>query len=122
MHAMARRLPATMQKNRRRSDRSGQPHDAVGVIAHRGASAYAPENTLAAFDLASQMRAGWFELDCMLTRDGQVVVIHDDTLDRTTNGHGPVAAMTLAELKRLDAGSWKGPMFAGQRLPALAEA
>jgi glycerophosphoryl diester phosphodiesterase len=93
----------------------------VDVIAHRGASAYSPENTLTAFRLAYEMGADWFELDCTLTADEQVIVIHDDTVDRTTNGEGEVAEMTLAELKRLDAGSWKDPKFAGEGLPALAE-
>lgn len=94
----------------------------VQVIAHRGASADAPENTLAAFALASTLGADWFELDCTLTRDGAVIVIHDDTVDRVTNGKGKVADLTLAELRRLDAGSWKDPAFAGERLPTLDEA
>lgn len=102
--------------------RPGAPKGAIDVIAHRGASAYAPENTLAAFALAKEMNADWFELDCTLSRDGHVVVIHDDTLDRTTNGKGPVRDRTLAELKQLDAGAWKDPKFAGERLPLLAEA
>ena len=95
---------------------------AVQVIAHRGASAYAPENTLASFALACTLGADWFELDCTLTRDGEVIVIHDDTVDRVTNGKGKVATLTLAELRRLDAGSWKSPQFAGERLPTLDEA
>lgn len=92
------------------------------VIAHRGASAYAPENTLAAFDLARSQGADWFELDCTLSKDGEVIVIHDDTVDRTTDGEGAVRDLTLKELKRFDAGSWKEPKFAGERLPTLAEA
>src|SRR5688500_16528220 len=91
------------------------------VIAHRGASSYAPENTLAAFDLAIEMGARHLELDVHLTRDDHVVVIHDDTVDRTTGGVGPVAEQTLAELKSLDAGSWFGEKFAGQRIPTFAE-
>jgi glycerophosphoryl diester phosphodiesterase len=102
--------------------RAGAPAGKIDVIGHRGASAYAPENTLASFALAKEMGADWFELDSTLTRDGQVIVIHDDTLDRTTNGKGPVADMTLAQLKQLDAGAWKDPKFAGERLPTLAEA
>jgi glycerophosphoryl diester phosphodiesterase len=94
----------------------------VAVIAHRGASAYAPENTLAAFRAARELGADWFELDCTLSADGEVVVIHDDTLDRTTSGRGPVDALTFAELQRLDAGSWFGPEFAGEPLPSLAAA
>lgn len=92
------------------------------VIAHRGASAHAPENTLAAFRLARAQGADWFELDCTLSADGAVVVIHDDTLNRTTSGTGPVADRTLAELRALDAGGWFDPSFAGEPLPTLAEA
>jgi glycerophosphoryl diester phosphodiesterase len=91
------------------------------VIAHRGASAYAPENTLAAFDLALRMGAKHAELDVHETLDGEVAVIHDATLERTTNGKGPVAERTLAELRRLDAGAWFDPAFAGERMPTLAE-
>lgn len=99
-----------------------EPKDNVAVIAHRGASAYAPENTLAAFELAAEMGADWFELDCSLTKDGAVIVSHDDTVDRCTNGTGAISEMALAELKTLDAGSKFDPKFAGERLPALAEA
>jgi glycerophosphoryl diester phosphodiesterase len=90
------------------------------VIAHRGASSYAPENTFAAFDLALQMGARDIELDVHATRDGHVVVIHDDTVDRTTNGHGPVSDHTLAALSALDAGSWFDGRFAGERIPTFA--
>jgi glycerophosphoryl diester phosphodiesterase len=91
------------------------------VIAHRGASAYAPENTLAAFDLALQLGCRHLELDVDLSRDGQIVVMHDDTVDRTTGGTGPVGSHTLAELRALDAGAWFGPPFAGERIPTYAE-
>ncbi|MCP4643301.1 MAG: hypothetical protein GY851_22830 [bacterium] len=94
----------------------------VNVIAHRGASAYAPENTMAAFRLAAEMEADWYELDCTLTKDGEVLVIHDGSIDRTTPGKGAVAALTLAEVNQLDAGSWKDPKFSEERLPTLAEA
>ncbi len=94
----------------------------VAVIAHRGASHFAPENTLAAFQHAIELKADWFELDCTLSKEGQVVVIHDQTVDRTTNGIGAVADMTLPELKRLDAGSWKDVEFADERIPVLEEA
>lgn len=100
----------------------GAPKGAIDVIGHRGASAYAPENTLASFALAKEMNADWFELDCSLTKDKHVIVIHDDKLDRTTNGKGHVSDYTLAELKQLDAGTWKDPKFAGERLPLLSEA
>ena len=91
------------------------------VIAHRGASSYAPENTLAAFDLALEMGVAHIELDVHASRDDHVVVIHDDTVDRTTNGSGPVAGHTLPALKRLDAGAWFDERFAGERIPLLAE-
>lgn len=91
------------------------------VIAHRGASGYAPENTLAAFQLAVEQGADMVELDVHLSRDGEVVVIHDDRLERTTDGHGLVGSATLAELRRLDAGAWRGAQFTGQRIPTLDE-
>lgn len=90
-------------------------------IAHRGASAVAPENTLAAFEKAAQLGADGIELDVRLCADGVPVVIHDASVDATTDGSGRVAGMTLAELKQLDAGSWFGPAFAGERIPTLAE-
>jgi glycerophosphoryl diester phosphodiesterase len=91
------------------------------VIAHRGASGHAPENTMAAFRRAVEMGAGFIETDLHLTRDSQFVAIHDDTLDRTTNASGLVTNHTLAELRRLDAGAWFGPAFVGQRIPTLDE-
>lgn len=93
-----------------------------GISAHRGASATHPENTLAAFREAVRLGAHQIELDVYLARDGSLVVMHDATVDRTTNGSGPIAALTLQEIKKLDAGSWKGQAFAGQRVPTLAEA
>lgn len=99
----------------------GSPGFAPRLIAHRGFSGRAPENTLAAFELALEFGAPMIEFDVTLSRDGEVVVIHDDTLDRTTTGKGPVSALTLAELRALDAGSWFSPAFAGQRIPTLAE-
>jgi glycerophosphoryl diester phosphodiesterase len=99
----------------------GSPQGGVDICAHRGASADAPENTMAAFALAHEMKADWFELDCTLTKDGEVIVIHDGSVDRTTNGKGAVADLTLAELQALDAGSWKEAKFAGERLPTLGE-
>ncbi len=96
------------------------PHDFL-IIAHRGASSYAPENTMAAFDLALQMEASHLELDVHLTRDDHLVVIHDATVDRTTNGTGPVADQTLTVLQTLDAGAWFGEAFAGARIPTLAD-
>jgi glycerophosphoryl diester phosphodiesterase len=91
------------------------------VIAHRGASSYAPENTLAAFDLALHLGCRHIELDVDFTSDGHIVVLHDDAVDRTTNGTGPVGSHTLAELQSLDAGAWFGPQFMGERIPTFAE-
>ncbi|MFN2146831.1 MAG: glycerophosphodiester phosphodiesterase, partial [Anaerolineales bacterium] len=91
------------------------------VIAHRGASAFAPENTLSAFTLAVKQGADAIELDAKLTADGRVVVYHDLTLDRTTSGKGKLAEKSLAELKRLDAGSFMGQEFRGERIPTLDE-
>ncbi len=91
------------------------------ILAHRGASARAPENTLAAFRLARELGADGIELDVQLTRDKVPVVIHDDTIDRTTDGHGTVTAMTIGEITRLDAGSWKGQEFRGEPIPTLAQ-
>ena len=93
----------------------------VTVIAHRGASAYAPENTLAAFRLAAEMKADYFELDCTLSRDGEVIVIHDDTLDRTTPLNGAVMATNANLITKADAGTWFDPKFADETVPTLAE-
>jgi glycerophosphoryl diester phosphodiesterase len=91
------------------------------IIAHRGASAYAPENTLAAFDLAIAQGADLIEFDVHLTADDQPVIIHDRTLERTTDGHGRVRDLSLRALKRLDAGRWHGPAFRGQRIQSVGE-
>jgi len=91
------------------------------IWAHRGASATAPENTLAAFRAAAAAGADGIELDVHLSRDGVPVVIHDETVDRTTNGRGHVASMTAEQLRRLDAGSWFAQSFAGETVPTLEE-
>ncbi|MHB1319432.1 MAG: glycerophosphodiester phosphodiesterase [Anaerolineae bacterium] len=91
------------------------------VEAHRGDSTNAPENTLAAFRAAVALDAAWIELDVHPSRDGALVVIHDDTVDRTTDGMGAVCDLSLDELVRLDAGSWFGPRFARERIPQLTE-
>ncbi len=91
------------------------------VIAHRGASGNAPENTLAAFKKAVALGATFIETDLQLSRDARFVAIHDATVNRTTNGQGAVHEMTLADLRRLDAGSWFGSEFAGERIPTLEE-
>jgi glycerophosphoryl diester phosphodiesterase len=87
------------------------------VGGHRGASAVAPENTWAAFEAAVHEGADYTETDIRRTADGRLVILHDATVDRTTNGEGPVAALTLAELDELDAGAWFGDGFRGQRIP-----
>jgi glycerophosphoryl diester phosphodiesterase len=92
------------------------------VVAHRGASGLAPENTLAAFRLAVELGTPAVECDVHLSADGQVVVIHDPTVDRTTNGSGAVETLSFDALRALDAGSWFGARFAGERIPTLAEA
>ncbi|MET9446475.1 glycerophosphodiester phosphodiesterase [Streptomyces cinerochromogenes] len=99
------------------------------VIAHRGASAYAPENTLAAIDKAAQLGFSWVENDVQRTRDGELVVLHDESLQRTTNvedvfpGRAPwkVGDFTADEIARLDAGSWFSPAYAGARVPTLRQ-
>jgi glycerophosphoryl diester phosphodiesterase len=89
------------------------------VIAHRGASTYAPENTCAAFDLALEMGARHLELDVQMTSGDHLVIIHDDWVNRTTSGFGRVWKHTLAELQALDAGAWFDKKFAGERIPTL---
>jgi glycerophosphoryl diester phosphodiesterase len=91
------------------------------ICAHRGASGRAPENTLAAIRLAMAMGAEMCELDVQQTADDHLVVMHDDTLDRTTNGKGNLWEMTLAELQQFDAGSWYHRRFAGEKLPTLEQ-
>jgi glycerophosphoryl diester phosphodiesterase len=91
------------------------------LIGHRGYPAWFPENTRASFEGAMQAGCDMIELDVTLSRDRKVVVIHDDTLDRTTDGSGLVLAQTFEELKRLDAGSWFAPRFSAERIPELSE-
>ncbi len=91
------------------------------IFAHRGASTHAPENTLASFRLALSQGADAVELDVRLSADGQVVVMHDPTVDRTTNGHGRVAQLTLTELRSLDAGSFFSEKYRGEKIPLLEE-
>lgn len=91
------------------------------VIAHRGYRARYPENTMAAFEAAFDAGAHMIEVDTTLTKDRQVVVIHDDHLKRTTNGSGKVCRYTLQELRQLDAGSWFHRRFSQERLPVLEE-
>ena len=90
-------------------------------IAHRGGEAYAPENTLAAFRRTLEYNIGWIETDVRRTKDNQLVLLHDELVDRTTDGRGSVHDFSLVELRNLDAGSWFGPEFAGERVPTLDE-
>lgn len=92
------------------------------IIAHRGASSAAPENTQTALQMAVAAGAQAVEFDVQITRDNQAVVLHDASVDRTTDGQGPVAEMDLADVRRLDAGNWFGPEFAKAGVPTLAEA
>jgi glycerophosphoryl diester phosphodiesterase len=91
------------------------------IIGHRGAALSAPENTFAGFCMAAALDVEWVEFDVRLTRDGRCILLHDDTLDRTTTGHGQAAALSFDEIRRLDAGAWFGPDFAGQCVPSLEE-
>jgi glycerophosphoryl diester phosphodiesterase len=91
------------------------------ILAHRGASAHAPENTLAAFELALAQNADGIELDVKLSADGKVVVIHDATVDRTTGSHGSVKDLSLEEIRSLNAGSFFSQEYAGEKIPTLEE-
>ncbi|MDO8752667.1 MAG: glycerophosphodiester phosphodiesterase family protein [Anaerolineales bacterium] len=91
------------------------------ILAHRGDLAHAPENTLPSFSQAIQKGADGVELDAKLTRDGRVIVIHDSTINRTTNGKGKVASLALEEIRKLDAGKWFNEKFAGTKVPLLEE-
>jgi glycerophosphoryl diester phosphodiesterase len=101
----------------RKNLRAGTP----SVIAHRGASSDAPENTLASFRLGLDRGADFLEADLHLSRDGHWVAIHDATLERTTSGRGPVSGFSFEQLRRMDAGAWYATQFAGQQIPAPEE-
>lgn len=90
------------------------------IVAHRGLLHHAPENTLANFRACLELRLG-FEFDVEITKDGVLVCIHDGTVDRTTNGHGKVADLTLEEIRHLDAGSWFDSKFANEKVPTINE-
>ena len=95
--------------------------DKILNVAHRGGESHAPENTFAAFDNVPSLGTNWVESDLRISADGEVVLIHDATVDRTTDGTGAVCEMTVAELEILDAGSWFSPQYTGQRIPTLSE-
>jgi glycerophosphoryl diester phosphodiesterase len=94
----------------------------IMVISHRGEHLVHPENTLPAFQAAIDAHADFFELDVRTTSDGQLVLMHDGTVDRTTNGHGAVNQMTFSEIRALDAGAKSGPQFAGTKVPTFEDA
>jgi glycerophosphoryl diester phosphodiesterase len=98
-----------------------KPGDPLRVWAHRGGSSAAPENTAASDEVARRGRAEWIENDVQPTKDGVPIILHDDTVDRTTNGSGLVRNLTAAQIAGLDAGSWFAPAFAGQRVPTLGQ-
>jgi len=91
------------------------------VIGHRGAAAYAPENTLESIHTAADIGVEWVELDVKLTKDSVPIIFHDDTLDRTTNGSGLVADTDYEDIKQLEAGSWYAESFTGIKIPTLEE-
>lgn len=98
----------------------GEKHSPL-KIGHRGAAGYCPENTFASFKKAIDLGVDYLEIDVQMTKDGELVVIHDSTVNRTTNGKGKVKDYTLKEIQNLDAGSWFDWKFAGEQIPSLAE-
>ena len=117
------RRAATLASSPDRTDRSPVPFSRRPLrFAHRGASSRAPENTLAAFEEAIGLGVDAIELDVHLSADGIPVVIHDEWVDRTTDGHGLVSALTFGALRGLDAGAWFDRRFRGERIPSLDEA
>jgi glycerophosphoryl diester phosphodiesterase len=114
---LRKNVAAASSRLRKKALKAGHPW----VIAHRGYRSRYPENTLAAFRAALAAGVDMIELDVMLSKDRTPVVIHDESLDRTTNGRGLVSDCTLSELQALDAGSWFDARFKGERLPALQE-
>ncbi|MBN2356169.1 hypothetical protein JXO59_08650, partial [candidate division KSB1 bacterium] len=97
-------------------------HAETAIIAHRGASGLAPENTMAAFVRAIEIGADYFELDVRVSNDDSLMLMHDDTINRTTSGSGAIAGLTYEQLRTYDAGSWFSLAFAGEKIPTLAEA
>ncbi|NOX66220.1 MAG: glycerophosphodiester phosphodiesterase [Chlorobi bacterium] len=105
-----------MKTNDQKNDNSK-----VEIIAHRGGSKLAPENTLAAYKNAIKLGVDMIEIDVHLSKDGKIIVIHDEKIDRTTNGKGTVKDMTLAEIRKYDAGGWFDEKFKGEKIPTLDE-
>ncbi len=113
--------PASAQVNRSAADLFPYPGSDVTLVNHRGLSPGFPENTLAAFRNSIAMGVDAIEIDMRTTKDGEIVILHDATVDRTTDGTGPVSELTLAQVKALDAGSHEGAPFAGERIPTFEE-
>ncbi len=101
---------------------AGQSLPEKGICAHRGAMATHPENTIPAFEEAVRLGVQMIELDVRLTKDKKLVILHDETVDRTTDGKGRIGDLKYKKVRRLDAGSWKGSEFKGVKIPALEEA
>ena len=99
-----------------------QPPPLPPVMGHRGARGHAPENTIAGLRKAAELGVRWVEFDVKLTADGELILFHDNTLERTTDGAGPVAKKKLADIRTLDAGRWFSPAFSGEAVPTLDEA
>ncbi|MDH3229033.1 MAG: glycerophosphodiester phosphodiesterase [Alphaproteobacteria bacterium] len=99
-----------------------QPPSLPPVMGHRGAKGHAPENTLAGIEKAAALGCRWVEFDVKLTADNHIILMHDDELDRTTDGKGPVAGATLEEIRKLDAGRWFSADLTGEQVPTLDEA
>ncbi|WLV24383.1 glycerophosphodiester phosphodiesterase [Aciduricibacillus chroicocephali] len=118
--------PSPSQEHVAKDEEKASP---VFAISHRGASAYAPEHTFASYEMAENVKADYLEIDLQMTKDGKLVAMHDTTVDRTTNGTGKVKDMTLAQIKKLDAGSWFNEthsdesklMYEGLKVPTLEE-
>ncbi|MFD1863218.1 glycerophosphodiester phosphodiesterase [Planococcus chinensis] len=100
---------------------SKQDQQKMVNVAHRGASGHAPENTMGAFHKGVEMKADYIEIDVQMTKDGELVVIHDTTVDRTTDGTGKVKSLTFEEIRQLDAGSWFSEAYAGEQVPTFDE-
>ncbi len=112
-------LPAILFNNQIAYSQNTLP--AKGICAHRGAMDTHPENTIAAFKEAIRLHAQMIEFDVRMTKDNKLVILHDETVDRTTNGTGKIEDLTIKQVKRLDAGSWKSQKFKGEKIPSFEE-
>lgn len=119
---MVRQMPTRRLSHKtspRKTPASPKAKNSSRIIGHRGAARHAPENTLASMKKAALLGAKWVEFDAKLTADGKVILLHDDTLDRTTTGKGPAAKQTAVQLDHLDAGSWFSADYASEKIPSL---